>query len=82
MPARPVADNSGAIADLTASLAHLAFQKANASTVGGLTTRLNGVEANLVGVNGVISALTGFNVFGAPASGTSFTCIAVARSDT
>ncbi len=36
---------------------------------------------NLTGVNGVISALTGFNVFGAPATGTSFTCIAVARSD-
>ncbi len=36
---------------------------------------------SLAGVNGIVIALTGFNVFGASAAGTSFTCIAVARSD-
>lgn len=36
---------------------------------------------NLTGVNGIITALTGFNPFAAPATGTAFTCIAVARSD-
>lgn len=35
----------------------------------------------LVGVNSIITALTGFDPFGAPATGTTFTCIAVKRSD-
>ncbi|WP_370309304.1 hypothetical protein [Sphingobium abikonense] len=33
------------------------------------------------GLNTVIAALTGFNVFGASANGTAFSCIAVQRSD-
>jgi hypothetical protein len=37
---------------------------------------------SLAGVNGIITALTGFDPFGAPASGTTFTCTAVKRSDT
>jgi len=36
---------------------------------------------SLVGVNTIITALTGFDPFGAPATGTTFTCIAVKRSD-
>ncbi len=36
---------------------------------------------SLVGINAVITALTGFDPFGAPATGTTFTCIAVKRSD-
>ncbi|WP_311269749.1 hypothetical protein [Sphingobium sp. WCS2017Hpa-17] len=39
------------------------------------------LTAVVSGVNGIVSALTGYNVFGASASGTAFTCIAVARSD-
>jgi len=36
---------------------------------------------SLVGVNSIITALTGFDPFGAPATGTTFTCTAVKRSD-
>ncbi|WP_341896456.1 hypothetical protein [Sphingobium sp. YR657] len=36
---------------------------------------------SLLGVNTIITALTGFDPFGAPATGTTFTCVAVKRSD-
>ncbi|WP_311270484.1 hypothetical protein [Sphingobium sp. WCS2017Hpa-17] len=45
-----------------------------------LMTLLSGV-LSLTGINGIITGLTGFVTFAAPATGTAFTCIAVARSD-
>lgn len=41
---------------------------------------LSGV-LSLTGINGIIAALTAFDTFAAPATGTTFTCIAVKRSD-
>lgn len=45
------------------------------STVSGILTVV------ISGVNTIVSRLTGFNPFGAASQGTSFSCIAVARSD-
>jgi len=39
------------------------------------------LTAVITGVNAIVSALTGFNPFGAPTTGTAFTCLAVQRSD-
>ncbi|MGF7151335.1 hypothetical protein FHS96_004998 [Sphingomonas zeicaulis] len=47
----------------------------NLGVVSGILT------AVITGVNAIVSALSGYNPFGAPAAGTAFTCIAVARSD-
>lgn len=55
------------------SLQNQINQKANASTA--LLT------AVVTGVNALISALTNYDIFGASAVGTTFTCIAVQRSD-
>lgn len=39
------------------------------------------LTAVITGINAIVSALTGFNPFGAPSTGTAFTCLAVQRSD-
>ncbi|WP_088183971.1 hypothetical protein [Sphingobium sp. Z007] len=53
-----------------------AWRGRNLPVIGLLTGLLS-----LVGVNSVITALTGFDPFGAPATGTTFTCTAIKRSD-